>query len=50
MKHEYVAPDCELIRFKLKKDILGDSKAEPSDNPIISGGGTGDPDDPFANG
>lgn len=48
MKKEYIAPDCELIRFKLTKDILGDSKPEPSDNPIYGGGGSGDPDDPFA--
>jgi len=35
MKKEYMAPDCDLIRFRLTKDILGDSKPEPTDKPII---------------
>ena len=45
MKKEYIAPDCELIRFRLTKDILGDSKPEPTDNPIYN---DPNPDDPFA--
>ena len=47
MKKDYIAPDCELICFNLTRDILGDSKPEATDNPIIGGGGSSDPDDPF---
>lgn len=48
MKNEYIAPDCELIRFKLSKDILGDSKPESHDSAIYNS--EPDVDDPFANG
>lgn len=31
MKREYITPECELIQFKLTRDILGDSQPEPSE-------------------
>lgn len=44
MKKEYNAPGLDLIFISLQKDVLKDSKWEPTDNPIID-----DPvDDPFA--
>ena len=45
MKKEYMAPDCELIRLRLTRDVLGDSKPEPTLTPIYSD--PGDVDDPF---
>lgn len=43
MKKDYITPDIDLIHLSLSKDVLGDSKWEPTDNPIID-----DPEeDPF---
>ena len=45
MKKEYVSPECEIVKLKLSKSILGDSKPEPSVDPIYN---PNPPDDPFA--
>lgn len=45
LKNEYIVPDFNLIKISITKDVLGDSKPEPTDKPIYN-----DPslDDPFA--
>lgn len=35
MKKEYSTPELKFVYLSLQKDILKDSKWEPSDNPII---------------
>lgn len=44
MKKEYITPELNVLSIYLSKDILGDSKPEPTDKPIID-----EPidDDPF---
>ena len=45
MKKDYIAPDLDVIRFRLTSDILGDSKLEDSGDPIYNE--PGDDLDPF---
>ena len=35
MKKQYSVPELELVKFTLTRDILGDSRPEETDNPII---------------
>ena len=35
MKKEYITPELDVLRIYLSQDILGDSKPEPTDKPII---------------
>lgn len=35
MKKEYITPELDVLRIYLSQDILGDSKPEPIDKPII---------------
>ena len=41
MKKEYIAPDLELIEYRLHKDILVVSPTEETIPEIIVGGGEG---------
>ena len=45
MKKEYMPPELEIKTLFLSRDILGDSKPEPTDNPIIDN--PIDEEDPF---
>ena len=45
MKKEYITPELDVLRISLSHDILGDSKPEPTDKPVIDN--PIDDDDPF---